>query len=131
MAKTSEIKEPSIEGLVALRSAVSTASTSTAAGPPVLRPRRLGADCDYDVELRRLQFELVKLQEWVRYKGLKVSGKGATIKRTMDSLNPRICRVVALGVPTQREKPSGPSSVTLHICPPPARPVRPKLVQPR
>jgi polyphosphate kinase 2 (PPK2 family) len=51
---------------------------------------RLGRDCDYEKELRRLQIELVKLQEWVRHKGLKVvalfegrdaAGKGGTIKR--------------------------------------------------
>lgn len=67
----------------------------------------------YKTELRRLQLELVKLQEWVRHEGLKVvvlfegrdaAGKGGTIKRITESLNPRICRVVALGTPTEREK---------------------------
>jgi polyphosphate kinase 2 len=57
--------------------------------------------------------ELVSLQEWIKYKGLRVviifegrdaAGKGGTIKRITESLNPRICRVVALGVPTEREK---------------------------
>jgi polyphosphate kinase 2 len=71
------------------------------------------ADCDYDKELRYLQVELVKLQEWVRHKGLKVvvlfegrdaAGKGGTIKRITTSLNPRACRVVALAAPTEREK---------------------------
>lgn len=74
---------------------------------------RLGRDCDYEKELRRLQIELVKLQEWVRHKGLKLvalfegrdaAGKGGTIKRITESLNPRICRVVALGTPMEREK---------------------------
>ena len=74
---------------------------------------RLGHECDYDDELRRLQIELVKLQEWIRHKGLKVTvifegrdaaGKGGTIKRITQSLNPRVCRVVALGTPTEREK---------------------------
>jgi len=74
---------------------------------------RLGQDCDYAQELRRLQIELVKLQEWVRHKGLKVvvlfegrdaAGKGSAIKRITQSLNPRICRVVALGTPTEKEK---------------------------
>lgn len=64
-------------------------------------------------ELARLQVELVKLQEWVRHKGLKVvvvfegrdaAGKGGAIKRITESLNPRVCRVVALGTPTEREK---------------------------
>jgi len=73
----------------------------------------LGRDCDYKKELWRLQIELVKLQEWVRHKGLKAvvifegrdaAGKGGAIKRITESLNPRICRVVALGTPTEREK---------------------------
>lgn len=67
----------------------------------------------YDKELARLYLELVKLQEWVRHAGLKVvvvfegrdaAGKGGTIKCITQSLNPRICRVVALGTPTEREK---------------------------
>ena len=68
---------------------------------------------NYEKELRRLQIELVKLQEWVKQEGLKVvvifegrdaAGKGGVIKRIMQCLNPRIARVVALGVPTEREK---------------------------
>lgn len=67
----------------------------------------------YLQELDNLQVELVKLQEWIKLKGLKVvvifegrdaAGKGGTIKRIIQSLNPRICRVVALGTPTEREK---------------------------
>ena len=67
----------------------------------------------YEQELAKLQIELVKLQEWVVIKGLRVvvlfegrdaAGKGGTIKRITDSLNPRVCRVVALGTPTEREK---------------------------
>jgi polyphosphate kinase 2 len=74
---------------------------------------RLGKDCDYDRELRRLQVELVKLQEWIRAEGLRVvvlfegrdaAGKGGAIKRITESLNPRVCRVVALATPTEREK---------------------------
>jgi len=73
----------------------------------------LGKDCDYEKELRRLQVELVKLQEWIRAEGLRVvvlfegrdaAGKGGAIKRITESLNPRVCRVVALGTPTEREK---------------------------
>ena len=76
-------------------------------------PLRIGKDCDYERELRRLQIELVKLQEWIRHEGLRVvvlfegrdaAGKGGAIKRITESLNPRICRVVALGTPTEREK---------------------------
>jgi len=67
----------------------------------------------YEQELSRLQVELVKLQEWVKHKGLKVvvvfegrdaAGKGGVIKRITQVLNPRYARVVALGVPTEREK---------------------------
>ena len=82
------------------------------AAPKPSRPRVLGRDCDYDRELKRLQIELVKLQEWIRERGLKVvvifegrdaAGKGGAIKRITQSLNPRVCRVVALGTPTERE----------------------------
>lgn len=68
---------------------------------------------NYLKELNRLQIELVKLQEWVKHKGLKVvvifegrdaAGKGGTIKSIIQTLNPRICRVVALGTPTEKEK---------------------------
>ena len=74
---------------------------------------RLLEDCDYEKEMRRLQIELVKLQEWIRHRGLKVvvvfegrdaAGKGGAIKRITQTLNPRVCRVVALGTPTDREK---------------------------
>jgi polyphosphate kinase 2 len=67
----------------------------------------------YISELSRLQIELVKLQEWIRHKGLKVvvifegrdaAGKGGTIKRITETLNPRICRIVALAKPTERER---------------------------
>lgn len=67
----------------------------------------------YEKELEKLQIELVKLQEWIKHKGLKVvvifegrdaAGKGGVIKRITQRLNPRICRVVALGTPTEKEK---------------------------
>jgi len=67
----------------------------------------------YEPELARLQVELVKLQEWIKHEGIKVvvifegrdaAGKGGVIKRITQRLNPRICRVVALGTPTEREK---------------------------
>jgi len=67
----------------------------------------------YEKELARLQIELVKMQEWIKHEGLKVvvifegrdaAGKGGVIKRITQSLNPRICRVIALGTPTEREK---------------------------
>jgi polyphosphate kinase 2 len=67
----------------------------------------------YEQELARLQIELVKLQEWIKHKGLKVvvlfegrdaAGKGGAIKRITEKLSPRVCRVVALPAPTEREK---------------------------
>lgn len=67
----------------------------------------------YTSELQKLQVELEKLQEWIREKKLKVvvifegrdaAGKGGVIKRITESLNPRICRVVALPAPTEKEK---------------------------
>ena len=67
----------------------------------------------YFKELLRLQGELVRLQDWVHYKGLKMvvlfegrdsAGKGGAIKRVSQRANPRICRVVALPAPTDREK---------------------------
>ncbi|HOQ04372.1 MAG TPA: polyphosphate kinase 2 [Anaerohalosphaeraceae bacterium] len=67
----------------------------------------------YEKELEKLQIELVKLQEWIKHKGLKVvvifegrdaAGKGGVIKRIIQKLNPRICRVVALGTPTEKER---------------------------
>ncbi|MBI5671123.1 MAG: polyphosphate kinase 2 [Chloroflexi bacterium] len=67
----------------------------------------------YEQELERLQFELVKLQYWIKEKGLKVillfegrdaSGKGGLIQRIVEPLNPRGVRQVALGTPSDREK---------------------------
>ena len=67
----------------------------------------------YEKELKRLQIELVKLQEWVKHEGLRVvvvfegrdaAGKGGAIQRIAECLNPRVCRIAALGKPTEREK---------------------------
>jgi len=79
---------------------------------PAKRKRRLNKKV-YTEELARLHEELVKLQEWVRTRGLKVvvifegrdaAGKGGVIKRITQPLNPRVCRVVALAKPTERQK---------------------------
>ncbi len=78
---------------------------------PSKRPKIKGEV--YEAELARLQIELVKLQEWIKHQGLKVvvifegrdaAGKGGVIKRITESLNPRVCRVVALTTPSEREK---------------------------
>jgi polyphosphate kinase 2 (PPK2 family) len=95
----------------------------------------------YEKELELLQIELVKLQEWVKKQGLKVAvifegrdaeGKGGTIKRITEPLNPRVCQVVALPAPTEKEKNA---VVFPALCLPPSlrrrnRSVRSKLVQP-
>jgi polyphosphate kinase 2 len=77
------------------------------------QPADSAARAHYFKELLRLQRELVRLQDWVVHKGLKVvvlfegrdaAGKGGVIKRIMQRLNPRICRTVALSAPTERER---------------------------
>ncbi len=68
---------------------------------------------EYEKELARMQVELVKLQYWAKHTGTRIvilfegrdaAGKGGTIKRITEPLNPRGCRVVALGTPSDREK---------------------------
>jgi polyphosphate kinase 2 len=67
----------------------------------------------YEKELYRLQAELVKMQEWLRSAGARIvvvfegrdaAGKGSTIKRVAEYLNPRVARIVALPAPTERER---------------------------
>ncbi len=67
----------------------------------------------YETELYRLQAELVEMQEWVRQSGARLvvlfegrdaAGKGGTIKRITEYLNPRVARIVALPAPTERER---------------------------
>jgi polyphosphate kinase len=67
----------------------------------------------YEKELEKLSIELVYLQEWIKSRGLRVvvlfegrdaAGKGGTIKRITTPLNPRVCRVAALGIPTEKER---------------------------
>src|SRR6266851_10466681 len=74
--------------------------------------RRLPREA-YEKELYRLQAELVKVQEWVRtesarivviFEGRDAAGKGSTIKRVTEYLNPRVARIVALPAPTEREQ---------------------------
>ncbi len=80
---------------------------TTAGGEPRL-PKKL-----YETELFRLQAELVKLQEWVRaeqarivviFEGRDAAGKGSTIKRVAQYLNPRVAQITALPAPTEREQ---------------------------
>ena len=67
----------------------------------------------YEAEVEKLQVELVKLQEWIKHAGLRVAvifegrdaaGKGGTIKRVTEHLNPRVVRIAALATPTERER---------------------------
>ena len=67
----------------------------------------------YEKELQKMQLELIKLQQWIKFKGLKVvvifegrdaAGKGGIIQRISQNLNPRICHVAALGKPSEREE---------------------------
>jgi len=76
-------------------------------GPPKMKRKA------YEAELERLQAELCRLQDWVKYKGLRViivfegrdaAGKGGTIKAITERVSPRIFRVVALPAPSDREK---------------------------
>jgi polyphosphate kinase 2 len=77
-------------------------------GPPPKMSRK-----EFDKEMEKLQVELVKMQEWVKATGAKVcvlfegrdtAGKGGVIKRITERVSPRVFRVVALGIPTEREK---------------------------
>ncbi len=81
---------------------------ASAASPDARVPRKL-----YQSELLRLQAELVKLQEWVRaesarlvvvFEGRDAAGKGSTIKRVTEFLNPRVARIVALPAPGERDR---------------------------
>ena len=80
--------------------------------PTPVPPEKLKSK-DYDRALRELHVELVKLQQWVVHKGLKVcilfegrdgAGKGGAIKAITERVSPRVFRVVALPAPTEREK---------------------------
>jgi polyphosphate kinase 2 len=80
--------------------------TEAPAGEPLGRQK-------YEKRLKKLHVELVKLQEWVKVKGVKVcvifegrdgAGKGGTIKAITERVSPRVFRVVALPAPTEREK---------------------------
>lgn len=106
-SKTGKEKEQPVE--------VKVAPTPEHFSGPVVPPEQVIfiSKKSYEKELASLQVELVKLQEWIRFKGLKVvvlfegrdaAGKGGAIKRITESLNPRVCRVAALPTPTDREK---------------------------
>jgi polyphosphate kinase 2 len=103
-ASTVESTDASVWG----SSSQAAEQADTAAENPKKMDKRL-----YETELKKLHVELVRLQEWIKHNGLRVvvlfegrdaAGKGGTIKRITECLSPRVCRVVALGTPTEREK---------------------------
>ncbi len=88
-------------------------TSKKASGPHRKQQATKLSDDVYQTELFRLQTELVKLQEWVRYSGARVAvvfegrdgaGKGGTIKRITEYLNARVARIAALPAPTDRER---------------------------
>jgi len=94
---------------------VTALAIGTSAGDIGMADKKNGkiGNSAYEAELRRLQIELVKLQEWVKatghrialiFEGRDAAGKGGTIKRITEAMNPRICQVVALPAPTEREQ---------------------------
>jgi polyphosphate kinase len=93
--------------------ALKVQSSPAAPGDVVIKHKKPLDPDFYEKELERLQLELVKMHEWIKTKKLKVivifegrdaAGKGGVITRITQNLNPRICRVCALGVPTEKEK---------------------------
>jgi len=77
------------------------------------KPRKPPKNYNYVEEITHLQIELIKMQEWVKrnnlrmcvvFEGRDAAGKGGVIKRITDPLNPRVCRVVALATPTEKER---------------------------
>ncbi len=115
MSKKKKKKKEEVEGT----EAVMTANESLVKdgkdplGEDVRKKTKKMKKKKYEKELARLQVELVKLQEWIKqnnskvvviFEGRDTAGKGGTIKRIMDRMNPRYVRLVALGVPTEKEK---------------------------
>lgn len=125
-AKKSKVKDragkPPVSADAAAEKVHSSATAECQAGTSPAKPEQksgvpgqvpVESGKAYEKELAKLQTELVKLQEWVKAKGLKVviifegrdtAGKGGTIKRITERLNPRVAKVVALYTPTEREK---------------------------
>ena len=116
------------------------ATTGNGSAESAARPKKIENKC-YEKELFGLQVELVKMVEWIKHEGLKVvvifegrdaAGKGGVIKRINQHLSPRICRVVALPAPTEREQTQWYFQRYVPHLPAAGEmvPVRSKLVQP-
>jgi len=104
--KKGKEKSELIVGLAESTGATDTVLDETSEKPAMSRK-------DFEKEMEKLQVELVKLQEWVKFKGAKIcvifegrdtAGKGGVIKRITERVSPRVFKVVALGTPTEREK---------------------------
>jgi polyphosphate kinase 2 len=86
--------------------------SDTVDDPTLVKPKKLSTK-KYEAELRRLQAELVTMQQWIKetggrvvviFEGRDAAGKGSAIKRITEYLNPRLCRISALPAPTERER---------------------------
>jgi len=95
------------------RAAAEETSPDKKGAASATEPKEKLGNKEYEKELKKLHVELVKLQEWVKEKGLKVcivfegrdgAGKGGTIKAITERVSPRVFRVIALPAPTEREK---------------------------
>jgi polyphosphate kinase 2 len=109
--KKKDKKEKKLKEEEKLLAAAETPAASTVEAVPE-GPQKISKK-EFEKEMEKLQVELVKLQEWVKYTGAKVcvlfegrdtAGKGGVIKRITERVSPRVFRVVALGTPTPREK---------------------------
>ena len=115
MGKHRNGKKPRARKARGKYSALGAAVPEAAAKSPLSDPKvsKKKRNKFYERELRRMHVELVKLQEWIKHENRKVvlifegrdaAGKGGVIKRIVEPLNPRTCRVVALATPTERQK---------------------------
>ena len=108
--KEKKLKEE--QKLVAAAAVATATPSGDGSSPEEEGPHKLSRK-EFEREMEKLQVELVKLQEWVKYTGAKIcvlfegrdtAGKGGVIKRITERVSPRVFRVVALGTPTEREK---------------------------
>ena len=114
MAKKKDKKKQKRQADVAGVQATSAVVPETpVAEPAEPEPKPMMSRKEFDKEMEKLQVELVKLQEWVKVSGAKIcvlfegrdtAGKGGVIRRITERVSPRVFHVVALGVPTEREK---------------------------
>jgi len=111
--KKSSVKDEKAEKVEEVENLETTEQSDDLENDPKPKKLKKLSTAVYEREIEKLQIELVKLQGWIKETGLKVvvifegrdaAGKGGTIKRITEKLNPRIVRVVALPVATEKEK---------------------------